>query len=83
MNPTRSKLGLVEEGSLLTARSSERERLQAQIFLRTGRTAEAADLLARLGRTREAAEAYEAAQDWGRAAYRWEAAQDLLRAAQA
>ena len=77
------ELGLVEEASLLAARSPERDRLQAQILLRTGRPVEAGDLLARIGLSREAAEAYEAAQDWGRAAYRWEAAQELLRAAQA
>ena len=77
------ELGLIEEASLLAARSPERDRLQAQIFLRTGRPVEAGDLLARIGLSRGAAEAYEAAQDWGRAAYRWEAAQELLRAAQA
>jgi tetratricopeptide (TPR) repeat protein len=76
-------LGLVEEASLVAARSPKREQLQAQIFLRTGRPAEAADLLARIGLTREAAEAYEGAKDWSRAAYRWEAAQELVRAAQA
>jgi len=76
-------LGLVEDASQLAARSPERDRLQAQIFLRTGRAIEAGDLLARNGRPREAAEAYEAAGDWGRAAYRWEAASDPLRAAQA
>jgi tetratricopeptide (TPR) repeat protein len=77
------KLGLTDEASRVAARSPERERLQARIFLRTGRPAEAGDLLARLGKPREAAEAYEAALDWGRAAYRWEAAGDPLRAAQA
>jgi tetratricopeptide (TPR) repeat protein len=77
------QLGLTEEASRLAARSPERERLQALIFLRTGRPAEAGDLLARIGRPGEAAEAYEKAGHWARAAYRWEAAEVPLRAAQA
>jgi len=77
------ELGLIEDASRLAARGPEPERLQAQIFLQTGRPAEAGDLLARHGLAREAAEAYETAGDWGRAAYRWEAAHEALRAAQA
>src|SRR6185295_15011730 len=76
-------LGLMEEASKLASRAPNRDRLVAQIYLRTGRQAEAGDLLAQLGLPREAAEAYEAAQDWGRAAYRWEAAQEPRRAAEA
>jgi tetratricopeptide (TPR) repeat protein len=77
------QLGQIEEASRLAARAPNRERWQAQIYLQTGRPAEAGDLLAQIGLAREAAEAYEAAQDWGRAAYRWEAAQEPLRAAEA
>lgn len=77
------QLGLLEEASRLAARGPNRERLQAQIYLQTGRPAEAGDLLAQVGLAREAAEAYETAQDWGRAAYRWEAVQEPLRAAEA
>ncbi len=77
------QLGQVEEASRLAARAPNRERWQAQIYLQTGRPAEAGDLLAQIGLAREAAEAYETAQDWGRAAYRWEAAQEPLRAAEA
>ncbi len=77
------QLGLIEEASRLASRAPNRERMQAQIYLQTGRPAEAGDLLAQAGLAREAAEAYEAAQDWGRAAYRWEAVQEPLRAAEA
>jgi tetratricopeptide (TPR) repeat protein len=76
-------LGLIAEASRLAARSPNRDRLLAQIYLHTGRAIEAGDLLAQLGLAGEAAEAYESAQDWGRAAYRWEAAQEPRRAAEA
>jgi len=77
------QLGQLEEASRVAARAPNRDRLLAQIYLQTGRPAEAGDLLAQVGLAREAAEAYEAAQDWGRAAYRWEAAQEPQRAAEA
>jgi tetratricopeptide (TPR) repeat protein len=77
------QLGLIEEASRVAARSPNRDRMLAQIYLHTGRAIEAADLLAQLGLPREAAQAYESAQDWGRAAYRWEAAQEPQRAAEA
>jgi serine/threonine-protein kinase len=77
------RLGQGEEALRLAARAPNRDRLRAQIFLRTGQPAEAAHLLAQLGLAREAAEAYEAAKDWKRAAYRWEAAEEPRRAAEA
>ena len=77
------QLGQLEEASRLAARAPNRDRLLAQIYLQTGRPAEAGDLLAQVGLAREAAEAYEAAEDWGRAAYRWEAAQEPALAAEA
>ena len=77
------QLGQIEEASRLASRAPDRERLQARIYLQTGRPTEAGDLLAQIGLAREAAEAYEAARDWGRAAYRWEAAQEPLLAAEA
>lgn len=76
-------LGKMEEATALAARSPQRERLQAKIYLRSGRPVEAGDLFARLGHARDAAEAYEAGGEWSRAAYRWEAARDPLRAAEA
>ena len=76
-------LGRVEEAARIAASSPNRERLQAQIYLRVGRPVEAGDLFAQLGLAREAAQAYEAGQAWGRAAYRWEAAGEPLRAAEA
>ncbi len=76
-------LGQTDEALRLAARAPNRDRLRAQIFLRTGQPAEAGHLLAQLGLAREAAEAYEAAKDWKRAAYRWEAAQEPRRAAEA
>ncbi|HSK81590.1 MAG TPA: protein kinase [Thermoanaerobaculia bacterium] len=76
-------LGRVEEAVRTAAKSPQRERLQAQIYLRIGRPVEAGDLFAQLGLAREAAQAYEAGQAWGRAAYRWEAAGEPLRAAEA
>ncbi|HEV8580398.1 MAG TPA: protein kinase [Thermoanaerobaculia bacterium] len=77
------QLGLIEEASRVAANAPDRDRLLAQIYLHTGRAAEAGDLLAQIGLAREAAEAYERARDWGRAAYRWEAAQEPQRAAEA
>jgi tetratricopeptide (TPR) repeat protein len=76
-------LGKVEEAMRLALRSSDRDRLRAKIFLRTGQPAEAGHLLAQLGLPREAAAAYESAKDWQRAAYRWEAAGEPRRAAEA
>lgn len=76
-------LGKIEEAMRLALRAPDRDRLRAQIFLRTGQPAEAGHLLAQLGLAREAAEAYEAAKDWKRAAYRWEAAEEPRRAAEA
>jgi tetratricopeptide (TPR) repeat protein len=76
-------LGQPDEALRLAARAPNRDRLRAQIFLRTGQPAEAGHLLAQLGLARESAEAYELAKDWKRAAYRWEAAQEPVRAAQA
>lgn len=76
------EMGRIDEATRVAAKIPNRDRLTAQIYLRTGRPAEAGDLLARLGLAREAAEAYEAAQDWSRAAYRWEAAQEPRRAAE-
>jgi eukaryotic-like serine/threonine-protein kinase len=77
------ELGLVEKASRVAAKAPDRDRLLAQIYLHTGRPAEAGDLLAQVGLPREAAEAYEKARDWGRAAYRWEAAHEPQRAAEA
>ncbi|HKV06604.1 MAG TPA: protein kinase [Thermoanaerobaculia bacterium] len=76
-------LGRFEEAVRIASRSSNRERLQAEIYLRTGRPVEAGDLFAQRGLAREAAQAYEAGQEWGRAAYRWEAAGEPLLAASA
>ena len=76
-------LGRVDEAARVAAKSPQRERLQAQIYLRTGRPVEAGDLFAQLGLAREAAEAYAAGQEWSRAAYRWEASGEPLRAAEA
>lgn len=76
-------LGDVGQAIRVATASPDRDRLLAEVYLRSGRAAEAGHLLAKLGLTREAAEAYEAAQDWGRAAYRWEAARELVRAAEA
>jgi tetratricopeptide (TPR) repeat protein len=75
-------LGQTEEALRLAARAPNRDRLRAEIFLKTGQPAEAGHLLAQLGFAREAAEAYEAAKDWKRAAYRWEAAEEPRRAAE-
>jgi len=76
-------LGQPDEALRLAARAPNRDRLRAEIFLKTGQPAEAGHLLAQLGLAREAAEAYEAAKDWKRAAYRWEAAEEPRRAAEA
>jgi tetratricopeptide (TPR) repeat protein len=76
-------LDRIAEATRLAARAPNGERLQAEIHLRTGKPAEAGNLLAKLGLAREAAEAYEAAQEWGTAAYRWEAAGEHRRAAEA
>ena len=76
-------LGLLEEAARVAAKSPQRERLQAQIYLRTGRPVQAAEALARLGRNREAAEAYEAGKEWNLAGYRWEATDEPARAAEA
>lgn len=48
------------------------DELQLDIHLRSGRHAEAAEILERLGRLDEAAGAYEDALDWGKAARLWE-----------
>jgi tetratricopeptide (TPR) repeat protein len=77
------ELGDLEKAAALARKTPGHDRVLAEIALKSGRPAEAADLFARLGLVREAAEAYEAAGDWGRAAYRWEAAQEPLRAAEA
>jgi len=76
-------LGNPEEATRLAGKVPDRERLLAQIHLRSGRPVEAGDLFARLGLAREAAEAYETGREWSRAAYRWEAAGEPRRAAQA
>ena len=76
-------LGRVEEASRVAERSPDRERLQAQIYLKTGQPVPAGDVLARLGMAHEAAEAYEAGQQWSHAGYRWEAAGEPRRAAEA
>ncbi len=76
-------LGRGDEAARVAASSPQRDRLQAQIYLRTGRQIEAGDLFAQIGLAREAAEAYAAGQEWSRAAYRWEASGEPLRAAEA
>lgn len=77
------EVGLTDEASRVAARAPNRQRLLAQIYLRTGRPAEAGHLLGKLGLAREAAEAYGAAKEWAWAASRWEAAGEPLRAAEA
>ncbi len=77
------ELGLHDEAARAAARTPNRERLLAQIYLRTGRPVEAGHLLGKLGLAREAAEAFAAAGEWAWAASRWEAAREPLRAADA
>lgn len=76
-------LGETERATRAAARCSDRDRLLARIYLRSGRPIEAGHLFAQTGLTREAAEAYEAGRDWASAAYRWEAAREPGRAAEA
>jgi len=76
-------LGETEKATRAAAKHSDRDRLLARIYLRSGRAIEAGHLFAQIGLTREAAEAYEAGRDWGSAAYRWEAAREPRRAAEA
>ena len=76
-------LGETEKATRAAAKHSDRDRLLARIYLRSGRAIEAGHLFAQIGLTREAAEAYEAGRDWGSAAYRWEAAREPMRAAEA
>ncbi len=76
-------LGETEKATRAAAKHSDRDRLLARIYLRSGRAIEAGHLFAQIGLTREAAEAYEVGRDWGSAAYRWEAAREPRRAAEA
>ena len=76
-------LGETEKATRAAAKHSDRDRLMARIYLRSGRPIEAGHLFAQIGLPREAAEAYEAGNDWGSAAYRWEAAREPRRAAEA
>ncbi|MEA2559988.1 MAG: eukaryotic-like serine/threonine-protein kinase [Acidobacteriota bacterium] len=76
-------LGETEKATRAAAKHSDRDRLLARIYLRSGRAIEAGHLFAQIGLTREAAEAYETGRDWGSAAYRWEAAREPRRAAEA
>ncbi|MFL6293929.1 MAG: protein kinase domain-containing protein [Thermoanaerobaculia bacterium] len=76
-------LGETEKATRAAAKHSDRDRLLARIYLRSGRPIEAGHLFAQIGLPREAAEAYEAGNDWGSAAYRWEAAREPRRAAEA
>ncbi|MFP5287193.1 MAG: hypothetical protein ACLGI9_15750, partial [Thermoanaerobaculia bacterium] len=76
-------LGETERATRAAAKCSDRDRLLARIYLRSGRALEAGHLFAQTGLTREAAEAYEAGRDWASAAYRWEAAREPRRAAEA
>jgi tetratricopeptide (TPR) repeat protein len=76
--------GQMDAAARLLDRAPDVEReLAAQIYARTGRSAEAADLLARQGRPAEAAEAYERAGDALQAAVQWEAAHEPDRAGEA
>ena len=76
-------LGETEKATRVAAKHSDRDRLLARVYLRSGRPIEAGHLFAQIGLPREAAEAYEAGSDWGSAAYRWEAAREPRRAAEA
>ena len=76
-------LGETERATRAAAKCSDRDRLLARIYLRSGRAIEAGHLFAQSGLPREAAEAYEEGRDWGSAAYRWEAAREPRRAAEA
>lgn len=77
------EVGATDKAHRLSERSPNRERLLAEVHLKSGRPIEAGHLFAKLGLAREAAEAYEAGQQWGHAAYRWEAANEPRRAAEA
>ena len=76
-------LGETEKATRAAAKHSDRDRLLARIYLRSGRAIEAGHLFAQIGLNREAAEAYEEGRDWGSAAYRWEATREPRRAAEA